>query len=126
MDLPADQSTRTSASRLQPPPTAPLRSPRRRRPSGEAPPLPHHLQTTGVGWLVASVVLVALSRWPSPAGCAGPPSRHGPGRPVVRWLAGSDAPWLVRAGGAGSTLVGVLNTLALGYSALLRCGASGT
>jgi hypothetical protein len=34
---------------------------RRRRPSGEAPPLPHHLQTSGVGWLVALVVLVVLS-----------------------------------------------------------------
>src|ERR687898_1672351 len=34
---------------------------RRRRPSGEAPPLPHHLQTSGVGWLIASILLVALS-----------------------------------------------------------------
>ena len=72
VDLPADQSTRTSASRLQPPPTAPLRSPRRRRPSGEAPPLPHHLQTTGVGWLVASVVLVALSMVVFAGGLRGP------------------------------------------------------
>jgi hypothetical protein len=34
---------------------------RRRRPSGEAPPLPHHLQTSGVGWLVALVVLVVAA-----------------------------------------------------------------
>ena len=34
---------------------------RRRRPSGEAPPLPHHLQTSGVGWLVAALVLVVLA-----------------------------------------------------------------
>ena len=37
------------------------RSSRRRRPSGRPPPLPHPLQPTGVGWLTASVVLVALS-----------------------------------------------------------------
>ena len=34
---------------------------RRRRPSGEPPPLPHHLQTSGVRWLVATLVLVALA-----------------------------------------------------------------
>ena len=37
------------------------RSSRRRRPSGRPPPLPHPLQTTGVGWMTATVVLVALS-----------------------------------------------------------------
>jgi hypothetical protein len=37
------------------------RSTWRRRPSGQPPPLPHHLQTTGVGWLIAAVVLVVLS-----------------------------------------------------------------
>ena len=37
------------------------RSSRRRRPSGRPPPLPHPLQPTGVGWLTASVILVALS-----------------------------------------------------------------
>jgi tRNA A-37 threonylcarbamoyl transferase component Bud32/membrane-associated phospholipid phosphatase len=47
-----------------PPPTAPpetRRSRRRRRPTGEPPPLPHHLQTSGVRWLIAAVVLVALA-----------------------------------------------------------------
>jgi membrane-associated phospholipid phosphatase/tRNA A-37 threonylcarbamoyl transferase component Bud32 len=34
---------------------------RRRRPSGEAPPLPRHLETTGVGWLLAAVGLIAVS-----------------------------------------------------------------
>jgi hypothetical protein len=33
---------------------------RRRRPSGAPPPLPRHLETTGVGWLVAAVALVAV------------------------------------------------------------------
>jgi membrane-associated phospholipid phosphatase/tRNA A-37 threonylcarbamoyl transferase component Bud32 len=37
------------------------RAGRRRRPTGEPPPLPRHLQSTGIGWLVAAVGLVALS-----------------------------------------------------------------
>jgi hypothetical protein len=58
MDVPADQSARAVAQRI-PPGTA--RRARRRRPTGEAPPLPHHLQTSGVRWLIASIVLVALT-----------------------------------------------------------------
>jgi membrane-associated phospholipid phosphatase/tRNA A-37 threonylcarbamoyl transferase component Bud32 len=34
---------------------------RRRRPTGEPPPLPHHLESTGVGWMVAAVGLVTLT-----------------------------------------------------------------
>ena len=34
---------------------------RRRRPTGEPPPLPHHLESTGVGWMVAAVGLIALT-----------------------------------------------------------------
>jgi membrane-associated phospholipid phosphatase len=37
------------------------RQSRRRRPSGRPPPLPHPLHATGVGWLTATTVLVALS-----------------------------------------------------------------
>jgi tRNA A-37 threonylcarbamoyl transferase component Bud32/membrane-associated phospholipid phosphatase len=37
------------------------RSRRRRRPTGEPPPLPRHLETTGVGWMVAAVGLIALT-----------------------------------------------------------------
>ena len=55
MDVSADRSTRTSAPRRQPAPAGTLRLPRRRRPTGEPPPLPHHLQTSGVRWLVAAV-----------------------------------------------------------------------
>jgi membrane-associated phospholipid phosphatase/tRNA A-37 threonylcarbamoyl transferase component Bud32 len=54
MDLPAERATRGAV------PVLPRRTPLRRRPSGEPPALPHHLQTSGVGWLVAAVVLVAL------------------------------------------------------------------
>ena len=93
MDLPADQSTRTSTSGLRPPPPAP----RRRRPSGEPPPLPHHLHTTGVGWLVASVVLVALSMAVFAGGLRGPAVTVTVlDDAVVGWLAGLDSPWLVR------------------------------
>src|SRR6266540_3466199 len=35
--------------------------PRRRRPSGAAPPLPHHMRATGLGWLTVTAALVTLS-----------------------------------------------------------------
>src|SRR6266516_3649859 len=60
MDLPTDQSTRTRAPLIHPPLREPARS-RRRRPTGEPPPLPHHLQTSGVGWLVVAIMLAAGS-----------------------------------------------------------------
>ena len=60
MDLPADGSTRTAGPHPQPAGREVVRS-RRRRPSGEPPPLPHHLQTSGVRWLAATVVLMALA-----------------------------------------------------------------
>jgi tRNA A-37 threonylcarbamoyl transferase component Bud32/membrane-associated phospholipid phosphatase len=34
---------------------------RHRRPTGEAPPLPRHLEATGVGWLGVAIALIALS-----------------------------------------------------------------
>jgi membrane-associated phospholipid phosphatase/tRNA A-37 threonylcarbamoyl transferase component Bud32 len=37
------------------------RSRRRRRPTGEPPPLPRHLESTGVGWMVAAVALITLA-----------------------------------------------------------------
>ena len=33
----------------------------RRRPSGAPPPLPHHLRTTGAGWLIGAVVAIAVT-----------------------------------------------------------------
>jgi tRNA A-37 threonylcarbamoyl transferase component Bud32 len=68
---------------------------RRRRPSGEAPPLPHHLHTSGVGWLVALVVLVVLSIVVFGGGLRGPAVAVTVlDDAVVRWLAGLDAPGL--------------------------------
>jgi len=71
---------------------------RRRRPSGAPPPLPRHLETTGVGWLLAAVGLVAVFTISFAA------SRNGAAIAVtvaddrvVRWLAGLRDGWL--AGG---------------------------
>src|SRR4029453_1547010 len=74
VDVP-DQSTRAGAPRLQPAPVGVTRSPLRRRPTGQAPPLPHHRHINGAGWLVASIVLVALSLAVFAGGCAASPSR---------------------------------------------------
>jgi tRNA A-37 threonylcarbamoyl transferase component Bud32 len=48
----------SSAARL-PAPGA-QRTRRRRRPTGEPPPLPRHLQISGIGWLVGAVLLIGL------------------------------------------------------------------
>ena len=117
MDVPAGQSTRTSGSRLQPSPAGQPRSPRRRRPSGVPPPLPPHHHTTGVGWLVASAVLVARSIGVFAGGLRGPAvAVTVVDDAVVRWLAGLDAPWLVGTWEALAFLGSwwVLNTLGLG------------
>jgi tRNA A-37 threonylcarbamoyl transferase component Bud32/membrane-associated phospholipid phosphatase len=90
---------------------------RRRRPSGEAPPLPHHLQTSGVGWLVALVLLVVLSIVVFDGGLRGPAVTVTVlDDAVVRWLAGLDAPGLQGTWHALAFLGSwwVLNLLALG------------
>jgi membrane-associated phospholipid phosphatase/tRNA A-37 threonylcarbamoyl transferase component Bud32 len=80
--------------RLGPPGTR--RSPRRRRPSGQPPPLPHRLQTTGVGWLVAAVVLMTLSVLIFAGGLDGPAvAVTVVDDAVVGWLAGLWAPGLL-------------------------------
>jgi hypothetical protein len=92
MDAPADQSTQTSGPRMQP---GTLRPVGRRRPSGELPPLPHHLQISGVGWLLAAVGLVALAIMVFGRGMRGPAvAVTVADDAVVRWLAGLDAPGL--------------------------------
>jgi membrane-associated phospholipid phosphatase len=90
---------------------------RRRRPTGEAPPLPHHLQVSGVGWLVASVVLVALSLVIFAGGLRGFAVEVTVlDDAVVGWLAGLDAPWLASTWQALAFLGSwwVLNTLGWG------------
>ena len=90
-----DQSTPTSASRGRAP-TRILWSPRRRRPTGEPPPLPYHLQTSGVRWLIAAVALVAVLRVVFARGLRGPAvAVTVADDAVVRWLTGLHAPGLV-------------------------------
>ena len=73
----------------------PRQSAGRRRPTGEPPPLPRSIQPTGVWWVAAAVVLVALTR------TAFGPARRSLGvavtvrdDAVVRWLAGLHLPGL--------------------------------
>jgi tRNA A-37 threonylcarbamoyl transferase component Bud32 len=91
MDVPTDQSTPTSTPRVHPSLRQAARAPRRRRPTGEPPPLPHHLQTSGVGWLIAAGVLIVLSIVVFPGGLRGPAiAVTVADDAVVRWLAGSQ------------------------------------
>jgi tRNA A-37 threonylcarbamoyl transferase component Bud32 len=93
--MPADQPTAESTGRLRVP-TRILRSPRRRRPTGEPPPLPFHLQTSGIGWLVAAVVLVGLVLVVFARGLRGPAvAVTVVDDAVVGWLAGLHGPGLV-------------------------------
>src|SRR6266540_6118151 len=69
------------------------RSGRRRRPTGQSPPLPRSIQPTGVWWAAAAVVLVTLAK------VAFGPARRSLGvavtvwdDAVVRWLAGLRLP----------------------------------
>jgi tRNA A-37 threonylcarbamoyl transferase component Bud32 len=112
-----DQTTRAGAPRLQPAPAGTTRSPPRRRPTGEAPPLPHHLQISGVGWLVAAIVLVALSVAVFAGGLRGPAvGVTVADDAIVGWLAGLDAPGLEGTWRALASLASwwVLNGLAVG------------
>ena len=75
--------------------TSVRQSRKRRRPSGAPPPLPRHLETTGVGWLLAAVGLVAVfaisfaasRHWAAVAVTAADDR-------IVRWLSGLRSGWL--------------------------------
>jgi len=96
MDVSANRPTQAADRGVELGPAGIRRSPRRRRPSGQPPPLPHHLQTTGVGWLVAAVVLVALSLVVFADGLRGRAvAVTVVDDAVVGWLAGLEVPGLV-------------------------------
>jgi tRNA A-37 threonylcarbamoyl transferase component Bud32 len=98
MDMPTDHTTLTSTQQLAPPPAQVRRAQRRRRPSGEPPPLPRKLQTSGIRWLVVVVAVVALSALVFARGMHGlAVSVTVVDDAVVRWLGGLDAPGLVGA-----------------------------
>jgi tRNA A-37 threonylcarbamoyl transferase component Bud32/membrane-associated phospholipid phosphatase len=95
MDLPTDRSTPTSAPPIHPTLREAVRSPRRRRPTGAAPPLPYRLQTSGVGWLVAALVLVGLTLAIFARGLRGPAvTATVIDDAIVGWLAGLVGPRL--------------------------------
>jgi tRNA A-37 threonylcarbamoyl transferase component Bud32 len=118
MDLPADRSTPTSAPPVHPTlRAAAVRAPRRRRPTGEPPPLPYHLQSSGVGWLIAAGVLVVLSIVVFRGGLWGPAIAVTVlDDAVVGWLAGRQLPGYVGMMRGLATLSSwwVLNGLGLG------------
>src|SRR6266545_4244322 len=96
MDLPTGQSTPTSAPPIHPTLRAAVRSPRHRRPTGAAPPLPYRLQTSGIGWLVAAVVLIGLTLAVFAGGLRGPAvAVTVVDDAVVGWLAGLVGPGLL-------------------------------
>jgi len=93
MDVPADRSRPSSALPVHP---EAVRSPRRRRPTGAAPPLPYRLQTSGIRWLVAAVVLVGLTVAIFARGLRGPAvAVTVVDDAVVGWLASLVGPGLV-------------------------------
>jgi membrane-associated phospholipid phosphatase/tRNA A-37 threonylcarbamoyl transferase component Bud32 len=105
MDVSADPPTQAADRGVGLGPAGIRRSPRRRRPSGQPPPLPHHLQTTGVGWLVAAVLLVALSLLVFADGLRGRAvAVTVVDDAVVGWLAGLEVPGLVAAMGGLAAL----------------------
>jgi tRNA A-37 threonylcarbamoyl transferase component Bud32/membrane-associated phospholipid phosphatase len=117
MDSSSRQVLPSVAGPVRPDALGVRQSGRRRRPSGEAPPLPRHLQTSGVGWLVASVLLVVLSSMVFGGGLRGlAVTVTVLDGAVVRWLAGLDAPGLQGTWQALAFLGSwwVLNLLALG------------
>jgi len=74
------------------------RSSRRRRPTGQPPPLPHHLRSSGAGWLIAAIVLTAGSVVIFARGLRGPAVEITVADDAVtRWLATVRVPGLTPA-----------------------------
>ena len=73
MDIPVHQNAGSGSRALPAGQASSERGRRRRRPSGEPPPLPRHVRTSGVWWLVVTCVVALLSivlfgsRWRGPA-----------------------------------------------------------
>jgi tRNA A-37 threonylcarbamoyl transferase component Bud32 len=116
-DVPADRSGSTSAAPVHSNLRAAVRSSRRRRPTGEPPPLPYHLQPSGIGWLLAAGLLVVLSIVVFRGGLRGPAiAVTVVDDAVVGWLAGRQLPGYVgiMRGLAALSSWWVLNGLGLG------------
>jgi tRNA A-37 threonylcarbamoyl transferase component Bud32/membrane-associated phospholipid phosphatase len=121
MDVPADRSTRTAGPAAQPAEREAARS-RRRRPSGEPPPLPHHLQTSGVRWLLVTLVLMVLAIIVFARGLRGLAVDVAVvDAAVVGWLSGIDLPGFrgLMRGLAALSSWWVLNPVAYGLALVL-------
>jgi tRNA A-37 threonylcarbamoyl transferase component Bud32 len=95
MDVPTDRSTPMRAPPVHSTLREAVRSPRRRRPTGAPPPLPYRLQTSGIGWLVALLVMVGLELAVFARGLRGAAvAVTVADDAVVRWLGGLRAPGL--------------------------------
>ena len=103
-----------------------VRQARRRRPSGAPPPLPRHLEKTGVGWLLAAAGLVAVFTVTFAA------SRHGAALAVtaaeyrvVRWLAELRDGWIAGAVAVAAFPAGWLASKILAWCIVVPCSCSG-
>ncbi|HEU4348500.1 MAG TPA: RIO1 family regulatory kinase/ATPase [Actinoplanes sp.] len=122
VDVSASRPVGAAGQVAQPGPSEGWRAARRRRPSGQPPPLPHHVQTTGVGWLTAAGLLVVLTVVVFAGGLRGPAMAVTViDDAVVRWLAGWDPPGLlpVMRAAAGLGSWAAINVLLWGLSLAL-------
>ena len=120
MEVPADRVTRTAA-----PASQAVGRGRRRRPTGEPPPLPHHLQTSGVRWLVATVVLMVATVAVFGRGVRGlAVDVTVADVAVVQWLGGIDLPGFRGLRGAGRISLVCPEVVPTCWSRLLPCGGS--
>ena len=98
MDNPVQENADSRPQGRAPDRDSSARGPRRRRPSGEAPPLPRHVRTSGVWWLVVACVVALLSivlfwgKWRGPA-VGLTVGDHA----IVRWLSAPSFPGYVGA-----------------------------
>src|SRR6516225_3398808 len=92
---PGPASTGTRTAMVAEPFRPQLQRGSRRRPTGQPPPLPHHLQISGAGWLIAAIVLTAGSVMIFAHGMRGPAvGVTVADDAVTRWLATARVPGL--------------------------------
>jgi len=115
VDVPTDSTTRLRSplpGRLRSAVAAASSAPRR-RPTGEPPPLPHRLQTSGIGWLTAAIVVALVTAVVFGPGLQGPAvAVTVADDAIVRWLGGLAPVGLFRAFAAIASWW-VLNALGL-------------
>src|SRR6516225_4507229 len=119
---PGPASTGTRTAMVAEPFRPQLQRGSRRRPTGQPPPLPHHLQISGAGWLIAAIVLTAGSVVIFAHGLRGPAvGVTVADDAVTRWLATAPVPGLtpMARGLADAGSVPVTTAIAYGLVAPL-------